>query len=881
MRALLFLGLAATLAACGDSTSTPSDGGDNGADDVAHEIADDTAGPDINCDEAGTAVVLDCPEDVDLGCIDAAGAPGDFSVTAASCSDPFPEVVCTPDITDLFLPGDTTVTCAATADDGETASCSFNVRAIRGGAFALDCAAAACTSPATPVDVPDPTVDGRCGAPVGDVTSDAPASGFPPGTTTVTFSASGSDGFSTNCTTIVTVSDGEPPVLTCPPAATAVRTDPAAEAPVTALDAEDACEGTLPATPTPATLPHGTFSVEYAAVDAAGNRGACTTAMTVLDAFAAGWPRLASARLGADGSTSIVIAWEPSSGADATGYRVERAASTDGPWTALGVLDAATLYFTDPALPGTVAWYRVVTLAGDVDGGATAPVRALAIAAAQYDLRGQTVPTVPFATTLYGVTRHPVDWSFGPYPPVVMLHGNHGNCRPTRSAGDDECAETTDHDCHMASHTTTPNAEGMLYLAETLAAHGYVATTISGNALNCRDDYIPERSELILEHLRRWLGWSTAGGDPFGSTFVGRVDMTRVGLVGHSRGGEAVALAPQRLAATPIRGVTIASVWSTAPTDYHTPSPSGVDYAVLVPSCDGDVPLSHGISIYDRSLDPAGRTRSQVFFIAANHNYFSTEWRYDDNLYAPTCWTWDVIGARAQRGMLEATLAAWFDGSLAAGGELEPFLRADGDTPLGIEAWAGSDLDLRWSHAAADRTAIDDFSGAGAPAVNLLGRPNTFTGYTVSRSCNQAGCDASFDHPHDAMFLSWDGGAPLAVWDLGGLDASAAAAFSFRVVSRNSTLNDGIGEQLFLVRLVDADGTTVELPLTDVKRVPHVYASNDVREILQTVRVPLTSLAAFTPDFDLGALGRFELEMTAAGHTRGSVLVTDLELAGH
>jgi hypothetical protein len=28
-------------------------------------------------------------------------------------------------------------------------------------------------------------------------------------------------------------------------------------------------------------------------------------------------------------------------------------------------------------------------------------------------------------------------------------------------------------------------------------------------------------------------------------------------------------------------------------------------------------------------------------------------------------------------------------------------------------------------------------------------------------------------------------------------------------------------------------------------------------------------------------LGRFELEMTEAGHTRGSVLVTDIELAGH
>ena len=163
--------------------------------------------------------------------------------------------------------------------------------------------------------------------------------------------------------------------------------------------------------------------------------------------------------------------------------------------------------------------------------------------------------------------------------------------------------------------------------------------------------------------------------------------------------------------------------------------------------------------------------------------------------------------------------------------------------------------------------------------MNLLGLPNTFTGYTVSRSCSENACDTSFDHPHDAMFLSWDGGTPVASWQLGGLDASTAAAFSFRVVSRRSTLNDGITEQLFLVRLADADGTTVEFPISDVRRLPQLYTSNDIKEILQTVRIPLAAVAA--PGFDPAALGRFELEMTAAGHSRGSVLVTDLELAGN
>jgi hypothetical protein len=424
----------------------------------------------------------------------------------------------------------------------------------------------------------------------------------------------------------------------------------------------------------------------------------------------------------------------------------------------------------------------------------------------------------------------------------------------------------------------------MLFQAETLAAHGYVAATLSVNALNCRDDYIPERTELLLEHLRRWAGWATAGGEPFGATFVGAVDLGRVGLVGHSRGGEAVALVPARIAATPVAGVRLGSVFSIAPTDYHDPDPAAVPYAVLIPACDGDVYTLEGMNIYDRALDSSADTvRSQVFFAAANHNYFSTEWRWDDNGWSPigaVCWTWDEIGARAQQGMLEATEAAWFDGTLAAGGAPEAFLRADAPTPAGIAAWAGSAIDLRWSHASAGRLLIDDLEGAGAPDVNLLGQPNEFTGdWYVARACYQNDCDRSFDHEKTAMFLSWEGTTPLATWHLGALDASSYPYFSFRVTSRRSTLNTGIAEQEFGIRLVDADGTAVDLLLSDVTRVPHLYASNFQREMLQTVRVPLAEIAAWTPGFEPGALSRLELQVGVAGRVNGSFLVTDIELA--
>jgi hypothetical protein len=92
---------------------------------------------------------------------------------------------------------------------------------------------------------------------------------------------------------------------------------------------------------------------------------------------------------------------------------------------------------------------------------------ALAIAADQYAIEAQPVPGVPFVTTLYGVIRHPLDLSAGPYPLVVLLHGNHGNCR--LATGDDECEERTVHACTDGRFTTTPNAEGYVYLQETLA----------------------------------------------------------------------------------------------------------------------------------------------------------------------------------------------------------------------------------------------------------------------------------------------------------------------------------------------------------------------------------------------------------------------------
>ncbi len=733
----------------------------------------------------------------------------------------------------------------------------------------------ACEGPQTIVDVPIP----EAACPAWMVESDAPAS-FPVGSTPVTFTLVGQDA---SCTTEVTVIDAVAPDLVCPSPAILVRASEDAVVQAPPATATDGCDAAPTVSASTMELPTGITSVTYTAVDASGNEASCTTDFGVIDAFAVPGFRILSARL-VDDQTTLTLGWEPPSGSHVDALRIETSSAEDGPWSEVATVASTEQLFTAP-MNAASAWYRVVSVAEEGDGGATAPRRAYAIASDLYDIDGASVPGVPFATTLYGVVRHPEALADGPFPFVLMLHGNHGNCRDTPTADDDYCVTSNGHDCGDPGGVTTPNAEGYVYLLETLAAQGFVAASISANALNCRDDFILERSALIAEHLRRWAAWGSAGAEPFGATFVGAVDLGRVGLMGHSRGGDAIAHVHEVLAQNAIAGVEVRSLFAVAPTDYHDASIPNADLAVLLPSCDGDVAPLSGKNHYDRSIDfDDGARRAQVFYIGGNHNFFNTEWKVSEwDLFGPGndpyCQPDDEALAREQTAMLEGVLGSWFWTTLATEDDPEPFVRADAPSPSVFDIWADAPLELRWSYSSPSRVLIDDFSGPNAPTTNALGEVNTFESWYLFESCFGTACDPYFLHPRNVVRLLWEqGNVPLATISLGAFDASDFAALSFRVVSRRSTLNDGLEEQDFLVRLVDTDGDEVVFPVSDIKTLAHLYPHADPYEVLETVRVPLPALAADQPALDLTSLQSLQLEMTALDRS-GSVIVADIELA--
>ncbi len=103
------------------------------------------------------------------------------------------------------------------------------------------------------------------------------------------------------------------------------------------------------------------------------------------------------------------------------------------------------------------------------------------------------------------------------------------------------------HGNHLA---TDYSDSGYAYLGNLLTSKGYIFVSIDENFLNTSpyDDLFmlkvlknenPARGWLILEHLKVWKKWNHTKDHPF----FNKVDMNRISLIGHSRGGEAVAIA--------------------------------------------------------------------------------------------------------------------------------------------------------------------------------------------------------------------------------------------------------------------------------------------------------------------------------------------------
>jgi dienelactone hydrolase len=206
----------------------------------------------------------------------------------------------------------------------------------------------------------------------------------------------------------------------------------------------------------------------------------------------------------------------------------------------------------------------------------------------------------------------------GPFPLVLVVHGNH-NPRDFSDPGYD-------------------------YLGELLASRGFILASVDMNFLNgnIREEN-DGRGWMLLKHLEAWERFNAEPGGPM----EGLVDMSRIVLMGHSRGGEAVghAAAFNRLSRYPDDatvefdfGFDIRGIVAIAPVDGQY-LPTGrkvpvhdVNYLVFHGSHDGDVTSFHGLRQWDRvSFSPGSdHFKSAIYMYRANHGQWNTVWNSTD-----------------------------------------------------------------------------------------------------------------------------------------------------------------------------------------------------------------------------------------------------------
>ncbi len=379
-----------------------------------------------------------------------------------------------------------------------------------------------------------------------------------------------------------------------------------------------------------------------------------------------------------------------------------------------------------------------------VDPGDPGP---LAVTLQEYTL-GDTAfrPTgFPADVEVTASVHRPTDLSGGPFPLVVIMHGRHSTC-------------------YSPSVFTWPcpgnvitSYQGYDYIGANLASHGYIVVSVSANGINAFDNLVFDlgalaRAELIQLHLDIWSSCSTSSCGPFGSTFVGKVDMDNVGTMGHSRGGEGVV---QHHVLNGSLGAPygINAVLPIAPVDFSRSVINNVPLEVILPYCDGDVSDNQGVHFYDDALynvpgDTGAKHTVQV--LGANHNFFNTVWTpglfpagtVDDWTFVfggssdPQCGSGagsPRLTATQQRGVGLAYNAAFFRTYLGGEPDFLPMLTDNNPPPSAL-----TDEIFIAYHAPdspALRRDVNRLATSGDLSINELGGSVTQTGMTPHDLC--------------------------------------------------------------------------------------------------------------------------------------------------
>ena len=540
-----------------------------------------------------------------------------------------------------------------------------------------------------------------------------------------------------------------------------------------------------------------------------------------------------------------------------------------------------------------------------------------AVSLASYDLGDLafTDASFPYPMEVRGNVHYPTLLSSGPFPVLMFLHGRHETTYQTSNPSNTALEWPP-----SPGYQSITSFQGYDYLAQQLASHGYIVISISANAINADDNSLsdrgmPARAALMQHHLDLWNTWNTVGGAPFGTMFVGTMDLQNVGTMGHSRGGEGVvahALLNRSLGSP----YGIKAVLPLAPVDFAREILNDMPLLNIAPYCDGDVSDLQGVHFYDdiryNSLTDEAPKHS-ILVMGANHNFYNTVWT-PGSYIAGTSDDWDdsygtgdihcgTAGAQSQRltparqqAMLVAYSSAFF--RLYNGGEtaFAPILNADDIIPPVSSTLDSSDVFVSYHAPASQRLDINRHLTESSEVTNTLTGAVTSGGLLKYDICSDDAAEidcsvSSFSdkEPHSGsgstlgmpqLGMRWDGPTDFYqnVIPAANQNFTIYQNLQFRAAVDFSEISAGSGNFNWTVQLIDALGAISTKQIGNYTNVMYRPPGTQFWELpkvcFNSIKIPLTDFTGI----DLTQVQKIKFLYDQS--VTGSIYITDLMLSG-
>ena len=496
----------------------------------------------------------------------------------------------------------------------------------------------------------------------------------------------------------------------------------------------------------------------------------------------------------------------------------------------------------------------------------------------------------------------------GVFPLVLIVHGNHS----------------------MQDFSDI----GYNYLCEHLASKGFIVASIDENFFNISwSDYWigglnkenDERAWLLLEHLKVWHMWAKTRDH----LFYNKIDTSNIALIGHSRGGEAVAHAalfnklsyyPDDASVKFDYNYNIKSIVAIAPVDRQYESGRSktviedIDYFTIHGSHDGDVRSFMGSQQYERVIfkDSAYHFKAAVYVYGANHGQFNTSWGKNDLTFTPFSGVLNLkqlISAKEQQQIAKVYISSFLDITLKnkraylplfldarTGKDWLPktiYLSQFEDSNFKTIANFDEDFDVSTTTLEGGQIFTENLSVWREEKIELNWEKNdsraVLLGWHQEKK-NEKNLDNAFSNSLDASFMI----------NLPSIDIDSSMSFIFSMAeSKETPLSKLQGELMesknykrqediikeeskksldFTITIIDKNGQSISFPLSSFSHLQREvevilektgFLKNEKRseKVFQTFYFPLIKFHKRNPNFNLSSIKkvRFDFDKNKSG----------------